>query len=40
LQSYEGGLMIYSRAGVGRGPTIYVLYANGTFERYDDPSAP
>ena len=40
LQSYEGGLMIYSRAGVGRGPTLYVLYADGSFERYDDPNAP
>jgi serine/threonine-protein kinase len=38
-QSYERGLMIYTETGLGRGPTIYVLYGNGTFDRYDDESA-
>jgi len=28
--------MIYSSEGLGRGKTIYVLYDDGTFERYDD----
>jgi serine/threonine-protein kinase len=30
--------MLFSQSGLGRGKTIYVLYANGTFERYDDPN--
>ena len=38
-QLFTGGTMIYSKAGLGRGPSIYVLYADGTFERYDDPNA-
>ncbi|MCS6840416.1 MAG: serine/threonine protein kinase [Roseiflexus sp.] len=39
-QPFAGGVMIYSREGLGRGKTIYVLYADGTFERYDDTFAP
>lgn len=39
-QPFTGGAMIYSREGLGRGKTIYVLYADGTFERYDDTFAP
>ncbi|MFQ3632571.1 serine/threonine-protein kinase [Roseiflexus sp.] len=39
-QSFTGGVMIYSREGLGRGKTIYVLYADGTFERYDDTYVP
>jgi eukaryotic-like serine/threonine-protein kinase len=38
-QAYIGGTMLYSKAGLGRGPTIYVLYADGTFQRFDDPNA-
>jgi serine/threonine protein kinase len=37
-QRFAGGSMIYSRAGLGDGPTIYVLYSDGTFERYPDPN--
>ncbi|HMO59099.1 MAG TPA: serine/threonine protein kinase, partial [Roseiflexaceae bacterium] len=39
LQPYARGMMIYSRNGMGRGPTIFVVYDDGTFERYDDPNA-
>ncbi|GIV99227.1 serine/threonine-protein kinase [Roseiflexus sp.] len=39
-QPFANGIMIYSREGLGRGKTIYVLYADGTFERYDDTFAP
>lgn len=39
-QPFTGGVMIYSREGLGRGKTIYVLYADGTFERYDDTFTP
>jgi serine/threonine-protein kinase len=35
-QSFENGTMLFSQAGLGRGKTIYVLYGDGTFERYDD----
>jgi eukaryotic-like serine/threonine-protein kinase len=28
--------MLFSRVGLGRGKTIYVLYKDGKFERYDD----
>ncbi|MDW8212628.1 MAG: hypothetical protein RMJ55_03655 [Roseiflexaceae bacterium] len=39
-QPFTGGVMIYSREGLGRGKTIYVLYADGSFERYDDTFTP
>jgi serine/threonine-protein kinase len=35
-QSFENGTMLFSQKGLGRGKTIYVLYDNGAFERYDD----
>jgi hypothetical protein len=35
-QSFENGTMLFSQRGLGRGKTIYVLYDNDTFERYDD----
>lgn len=38
FQSFQRGRMLYSRSGLGVGPTIYVLYADGSFERYDDPN--
>jgi serine/threonine-protein kinase len=37
-QQFTGGTMLYSATGLGRGKTLYVLYADGTFERYDDPN--
>jgi eukaryotic-like serine/threonine-protein kinase len=33
-QRFNNGIMLYSATGLGRGPTIYVLYEDGTFERY------
>lgn len=39
-QEYQGGTMLYSSAGLGRGETIYVLYDDGTFERFDDSFNP
>ncbi len=33
-QRFKNGIMLYSATGLGRGPTIYVLYEDGTFERY------
>jgi serine/threonine-protein kinase len=35
-QPFARGTMLFSPVGLGRGKTIYVLYDNGTFERYDD----
>jgi eukaryotic-like serine/threonine-protein kinase len=37
-QPFERGVMLWSSEGLGRGPTIYVLYNDGTFERYADPN--
>ncbi len=37
-QPFEGGTMLYSNAGLGRGKSLYILYKDGTFERYDDPN--
>ena len=37
-QSYTGGIMIYSERGLGRGKTLYVLYNDGSFERFRDPN--
>nr|PZN30531.1 MAG: hypothetical protein DIU80_07510 [Chloroflexota bacterium] len=39
-QPFEHGVMIWSSQGLGRGPTIYVLYDDNTFERHDDPNHP
>jgi len=38
-QQFAGGIMLWSVEGLGRGPTIYVLYDDKTFERYDDPNS-
>ena len=38
-QVFEGGTMLWSSQGLDRGPTIYVLYDDNTFERYDDPNS-
>ena len=35
-QPFENGTMLFSQKGLGRGKTIYVLYSNGEFERYND----
>jgi serine/threonine-protein kinase len=35
-QPFVNGTMLFSQKGLGRGKTIYVLYANREFERYDD----
>jgi eukaryotic-like serine/threonine-protein kinase len=37
-QPFENGTMLFSQKGLGRGKTIYVLYGDGSFERYDDPN--
>ncbi|MEN9937650.1 MAG: hypothetical protein RLZZ387_4229 [Chloroflexota bacterium] len=37
-QPFERGTMIWSETGLRRGKSIYVLYSDGTFERYDDPN--
>jgi serine/threonine-protein kinase len=37
-QAYTGGTMLYSATGLGRGKSLYMLYNDGTFERYDDPN--
>jgi hypothetical protein len=37
-QPFVGGTLLWSQKGLGRGPTIYVLYKDGQFERYDDPN--
>ena len=37
-QPFEHGVMLYSRAGLGRGKSIYALYGDGTFQRFDDPN--
>jgi serine/threonine-protein kinase len=37
-QPFQNGAMLFSNKGLGRGKTLYVLYANGSFDRYDDPN--
>jgi serine/threonine-protein kinase len=37
-QPFEGGTLLWSRRGLGRGPTIYALFKDGTFQRYRDPN--
>jgi hypothetical protein len=37
-QRFSGGTMLYSAIGLGRGKSLYVLYNDGTFDRYDDPN--
>ena len=38
-QLFEGGRLLWSKRGLGRGPTIYVLFKESTFERYKDPTS-
>ena len=37
-QRYQGGIMLYSERGLGRGKTLYMLYNDGSFERFRDPN--
>jgi len=37
-QPFERGAMLWSANGLGRGPIIYALFSDGTFERYADPN--
>jgi hypothetical protein len=37
-QAFDGGTMLFSQPGLGRGKTIYVLLKDGTFQRFDDPN--
>ncbi|HEU4327000.1 MAG TPA: serine/threonine-protein kinase [Roseiflexaceae bacterium] len=36
FQWFDKGLLIWSRPGLGKGPTIYALFTNSTFQRYAD----
>jgi serine/threonine-protein kinase len=38
-QPFERGVMLFSAEGLRGKPTIYVLFDNGTFQRFDDPNA-
>jgi hypothetical protein len=38
-QLFEGGTLLWSKPGLGRGPTIYALLKDGTFARYKDPNS-
>jgi serine/threonine-protein kinase len=38
-QPFEGGRLLWSKVGLGRGPTIYVLFNDDTFRRYKDPNS-
>jgi eukaryotic-like serine/threonine-protein kinase len=38
LQPFENGTLLYSQKGLGRGKTIYALFSDGSFERFDDPN--
>ena len=37
-QPFEHGTMLFSPVGMGRGRTLYVLFSDGTFERYNAPN--
>jgi serine/threonine-protein kinase len=37
-QPFEGGTLLWSQRGLGRGPTIYALFKDGTFQRHRDPN--
>lgn len=37
-QRFQGGTLLYSQRGLGRGKTLYALYEDGSFERYRDPN--
>ena len=38
-QPFEGGTLLWSERGLGRGPTIYALLNDETFTRYKDPNS-
>jgi len=38
-QPFEGGTLLWSKRGLGRGPTIYALLNSGAFARYKDPNS-
>ena len=38
-QPFEGGTLLWSKRGLGRGPTIYALLKDRTFARYKDPNS-
>jgi hypothetical protein len=37
IQSFNGGTLLFSPIGLGRSKTIYVLFEDGTFRRFDAP---
>jgi hypothetical protein len=39
-QPFEGGSLLWSSRGLGRGPTIYAVLKDSTFKRYKDPNQP
>jgi serine/threonine-protein kinase len=39
-QPFEGGSLLWSIRGLGRGPTIYAVFSDHTFRRYKDPNQP
>jgi hypothetical protein len=38
-QPFEGGTLLWSQPGLGRGPTIYALLNDATFTRHKDPNS-
>ncbi len=36
FQWFDKGLLVWSRPGLGKGPMIYTLFTNSTFQRYAD----
>jgi hypothetical protein len=38
-QPFEGGRLLWSQRGLGRGPTIYALLSDATFTRHKDPNS-
>jgi serine/threonine-protein kinase len=38
-QPFEGGTLLWSQRGLGRGPTIYALLNDDSFTRYEDPNS-
>lgn len=36
FQWFDTGMLMWSRTGLGKGPTIYALFTNNTFQRYAD----
>jgi hypothetical protein len=38
-QPFQGGTLLWSKLGLGRGPTIYALLKDRTFTRHRDPNS-